>query len=87
VRFKPSGIEIARSNLTETMSSTTLAGSSSSTVPVPIATIVDPSESAPSRTVEYPTETSEPADSAGVRSSVCLLGMGVMMLFVAHALS
>jgi hypothetical protein len=69
------------------MSSTTLAGSSSSTMSVPIATVVDPSESAPSRIVDYPTETREPADSAGVRSSVCLLGMRVLMLFVAYALS
>lgn len=82
VRFKPSGVEIARSNSTEFMSSTTLPGSSP-TVPVPIATVVDASESAPSRTVENPTEASETADSAGEKSSVCLLGMGVMVFFVA----
>jgi hypothetical protein len=86
VRFKPSGIEIARSNSTGLMSSTTLSGSSTN-VSVPIATVVDTSESAPSRTVEPPTETSEPADSAGGKNLACLLGMGVMMLFVAYALS
>ncbi|KAM0711735.1 hypothetical protein Q7P35_001103 [Cladosporium inversicolor] len=85
VRVKSSGIEIARSNSTEFMSSTTMSGSSS-TVPVPIATVVDASESAPSRTEGYPTEASEPADSAGEKSSVCLLGMGLMMLSVAYLL-
>ncbi|GAB7330399.1 hypothetical protein MBLNU13_g02019t1 [Cladosporium sp. NU13] len=85
VRFKPSGIEIARSNSTELMSLTTLSGSPS-TVPVPIATVVEESESTPSRTVEHPTETSKPADSVGERSSLCLSRMGIMMLFVAYAL-
>lgn len=85
VRFKPSGIEIARSNSTAVMSSTTVLGSSS-TVPVPIATVVDSSESATGQTEEHPTETSEPADSAGERSSSCLLGLGIMMLFVTYPL-
>jgi len=85
VRLKPSGIEIARSNSTELMSSTTLPESSSN-VPVPIATVVDASESTSSRTVEYPTETSEPADSAGEKSPVCLTSMSVMILMVVYVL-
>lgn len=85
VRFKPSGIEIARSNSTNLMSSTTLPGSST-TVPVPIATVVDASESTPSQTVEYPTETSEPADSSGEKSSVCSMSMSVMMMIVVYLL-
>ena len=85
LRFKPSGIEIARSNSTAFMSSTTLDGSSS-TVPVPIATVVNPSGPTSSRTVEYPTEASGTADSAGGKSAVCLLGMGVMVMVVVYVL-
>jgi hypothetical protein len=81
VRFKPSGIEIARSNSTELMSSTSVSGSSS-TAPVPIATVVDPSESATSSTLESPTEASEPADSAGEKRAICLTSMGVMMMMI-----
>jgi hypothetical protein len=85
LRFKPSGIEIARSNSTELMSSTV----SMSSAVVPIATVVIPSSSSsstPSRTVEYPTETSEPTDNAGGRSLVGLLGVSLMTLIVAYVL-
>jgi len=82
LRWKPSGIEIAHSNSTETMSSTVLTSSAT----IPIATVVDPSSSAPSRTVEYPTETSEPAESAGKKTLIGFLGMKVMMLLVVYAI-
>lgn len=73
LRFNPSGIEVVQSNMTVLMST------ASETEPTAATT----STSTPSRTMEYPTESIETADSAGEKNSRCSLETIVAIMLVA----